>query len=387
MAENKKLKIVYCNPSLHIAGGIERILTVKANYFVEKFGYEIHIVITDGKDSMPFFDLHSSIQVHQLNINYDEWIPLYRRFFAFFRKRLMHRRRLGRLLKQIKPDITILLVRREVSFIHTIKDGSIKIAENHIDKNRYLSSLNSSISKYLPEILIKYLKRRCVRQLGTLDRFILLTNEDKLAWNELKNIVVVPNPLTFVPEGISSCTSKQVIAVGRYEHQKGFDILLSAWQKVTAVHSDWMLKIFGDGPLRKELEQQVVQKGIVTNCFLEYPIKDISQKYLESSIFVLSSRYEGFGLVIVEAMACGLPVVSFACPCGPRDIIKDGEDGLLVENGNIERLSQQISFLIENEEYRKQMGHCALKNVQRYQMKNIAILWDNLFKELMYNKL
>lgn len=383
MTQDKPLKIVYCNPSLHIAGGIERVLSVKANYFAEVLGYEIHIVITDGKGKKPFFDLHSSIQVHQLDINYDEFVPLYRRFFNFFRKRRLHRKRLEQCLHRIQPDITILLVRREVNFVHRLTDNSLKIAENHIDKNRYLTSINPLLAQYVPKFLLKRWQKQFVEKLKHLDRFVILTQEDKLLWTELNNVSVIPNPLTFLPQKFSSCTSPQVIAVGRYDRQKGFDLLIAAWQKVVAIHPAWTLRIYGDGPLRGELQKQAVAAGVKDTCLFEYPVKNIGDKYAESSLFVLSSRFEGFGLVIIEAMACGLPVVSFACPCGPQDIIQNGEDGILVEKENVDALAQNIIYLIENEEERKLMGAHALQNVQRYRMNNIAVLWQNLFKELL----
>lgn len=383
MTQDRHLKIVYCNPSLHVAGGIERVLSVKANYFAEVLGYEIHIIITDGRNKKPFFDLHPSIQVHQLDINYDEYVPFYARFFDFFRKRYLHRKRLNRYLCQIQPDITILLVRREVNFIHRMTDNSLKIAENHIDKNRYLTSINPLLAKYVPKFLLKKWQNQFIKKLKCLNRFVILTQEDKQLWTELDNISVIPNPLTFAPQKHSSCASKQVIAVGRYDRQKGFDLLIAAWGKVVSIHPAWTLRIYGDGPLRDELQKQAAATGVQNSCSFEYPVKNIGDKYAESSLFVLSSRFEGFGLVIIEAMACGLPVVSFACPCGPQDIIKNGEDGILVEKENINALAQNINYLIENEEKRKQMGADALKNVQRYRIDNIAVLWENLFEELL----
>ena len=125
--------------------------------------------------------------------------------------------------------------------------------------------------------------------------------------------------------------------------------------------------------------------NLQTTCILEPSVANITDKYMESSIFVLSSRYEGFGMVIIEAMACGVPPVAFTCPCGPKDIIHDYQDGFLVENGNIEQLAEKICYLIEHEEERRQMGKLAKENVQRFKIEYIGRQWENLFQELINN--
>jgi glycosyltransferase involved in cell wall biosynthesis len=147
-------------------------------------------------------------------------------------------------------------------------------------------------------------------------------------------------------------------------------------------HPDWILRIYGDG-MREQLQQQIDSLGITASCILEPTVSNIVDKYCESSIFALSSRFEGFGMVIIEAMACGVPPVSFTCPCGPRDIISDGKDGLLVEDGNIEQLAEKISYLIENEDIRKKMGQQARMDVQRFRIENIAEQWKQLFESLI----
>ncbi len=134
------------------------------------------------------------------------------------------------------------------------------------------------------------------------------------------------------------------------------------------------------------MEQQRRDLQIESSCLLEHTVENIIDKYLESSIFVLSSRFEGFGMVITEAMACGVPPVSFDCPCGPKDIIKDGEDGLLVKNGDIEQLADKICFLIANEEIRKEMGKKARINVERFKIEHIAQQWKELFDSLLETK-
>lgn len=347
------------------------------------YGYEIHIVITDNGDKKPYFDLHPSIRIHNLDINYDEALPLYKRFFCYAYKRAIHKKRLDRCLNQLKPDITILMLRRELSFINNITDGSLKIAENHFEKHSYLNNANYGLLRYIPRSIWERWQKLQIQYLKKMKRFVVLTYEDETQWSELDNIEVIPNPLTFISDSTSSYSNNQVIAVGRFVHQKGFDLLISAWKIVARKHADWSLKIYGDGPLRGILQQQIADEGLLDSCKLELPSNNISDKYAESSIFVLSSRYEGFGLVIVEAMSCGLPVVSFDCPCGPKDIITNYEDGILVKTGEIDSLAQQLLYLIEHDEERERMGKKALVNVQRYKIENIAVLWKNLFNVLM----
>lgn len=379
---NKKLKIVYCNPALNVSGGGERVLTVKANYFAERLGYEIHIVTTDGGQNPPFFTLHPSVKIHQLDINYDDYYSPCRRIWEFFRKRYLHKKRLNKCLNQIKPDITVIMTRREVGFIASMTDGSVKIAENHIDKNRYMNVMNPHLSKFLPMWLKRKYQENIITSLSKLDKFILLTHEDEKAWTELHNLAVIPNPITVTPDGVSSCENKRVIAVGRYEYQKGFDLLLNAWKEVSDTYKDWTLHIYGEGILREKLQNQLTSLGLENSCFLEHHTLRIGECFKNSSLFVLSSRFEGFGLVVVEAMAHGLPVVSFACPCGPTEIISDRVDGFLVEPGNIKELADKIAYLIENEKKRKAMGHQASVNVHRYDIERIVPQWVQLFEKL-----
>lgn len=381
---NKKIKIAYCTPSLYYPGGMERVLTLKANYFAEHWGYEIHIIITDGGEKEPYYKLHPSITVHQLHIDYDELysLPLLKRIYGYWSKQKLFRKRLNKCLLEIEPDITASLLRRDINFINKMKDKSIKIGEIHLNKSNYRDFSNNHLPSCIQRIVQQYWMRQFVRQARKLKRFVVLSHEDAAEWTELNNVTVIYNPLPFLPQRQSDNSNKQVIAVGRYDPQKGFDRLIPAWSIVNKKHPDWTLRIYGDG-MRKQLQEQIDELGISSTCILEHSIPNIVDKYCESSIFVLSSRYEGFGMVIIEAMACGVPPVSFTCPCGPRDTISDGVTGLLVENGHIEGLAEKICYLIENEDVRKEMGQKARMDIERFRIEPIAEQWKTLFESLI----
>ena len=378
-----KLKLVYITPALYMAGGVERVLTLKANYFAEHFGYDITIILTEGKDKPLFYPLSNKIKVINLNIGFEElWTCSFiKKIFVYLKKQRQFKKTLTKELMCIRPNITISLLRREINFINDIKDGSRKIGELHVNRANY-RNFEANDSNFIKTLFAKFWMHSLVAKLKKLNRFVVLTEEDKDAWPELKNISFIPDPLSFLPTKYSELMERRVIAVGRYVYQKGFDMLLQAWSKIEKLYPDWQLVIFGDGD-RTPYEKQMKTFGVdAKRCHLNGPTPNIQQEYVNSSIFVFSSRFEGFGMVLVEAMACGLPVVSFDCPCGPKDIVRDGEDGLLVENGNIDLLASSLSRLMNDETLRQSMSKAGLKNVQRFNIEQIAEQWRLLFESL-----
>ena len=382
--QNRPLKIVYCTPALYMAGGVERVLTLKANYFAEHFGYDITIILTEGKDKPLFYPLSKRIKIVNLDVNFEElWTCSFvKKVSVYLSKQRIFKKRLTAELMRIRPDITVSLLRREINFINDIKDGSKKIGELHVNRANY-RNFEEGDANFLKNLFAKFWMRSLVSHLKQLDKFIVLTEEDKASWTELSNVEVIPDPLAFDITEVSPLKAKRVIAVGRYVYQKGFDLLLQAWAKIEKQFPDWELAIYGMGD-RSPYENLAKQLGVDMNrCHLNGSTQNIKKEYLESSLFVFSSRFEGFGMVLIEAMACGLPVVSFDCPCGPKDIVSHDGDGLLVPSGDIDKLANAMSQLMDSYELRHQMAKNAICNVRRFQIDEIADRWQFLFEDVL----
>ena len=380
---SKRYKIVYCTPSLYMAGGVERVLTLKANYFADIYGYDVTIITTDGNDRPNFFPLSKSVKILNLDINFEEmWHRSFlNRLCLYIPKEKRFKKRLAEELYRIRPDITISLLRREINFLTDIHDGSKKIGEIHINRAHY-RNFTPNRSNPFKAIFASYWKHGLVEKLKRLDRFVVLTEYDRQAWQEIPRVDVIPNPLPFYPDQVPAVRRQQIIAVGRYFDEKGYDMLLKAWAIVERACDDWELDIYGDG--NKPYYEKIAASLNLDKkrCRLNDSISDVQKEYLNSSLFVCTSRFEGFGMGIVEAMACGLPVVAFDCLWGPRSIITDGEDGLLVENGNIEKMAETILSLINHQEKISEMGMNARRNVQRFNIDAVANKWKRLFDSL-----
>ena len=383
--QDRPLKIVYCTPALYMAGGVERVLTLKANYFADHYGYDITIVLTEGKKKPLFYPLSDKIKVVNLDIDFEElWTCSFlKKVIVYLQKQRIFRKRLTAELMRLRPDITISLLRREINFLSSIKDGSKKIGELHVNRANY-RNFEAGEANAIKNLFAKLWMRNLVSHLKRLDRFVVLTEEDKASWTELNNVIVIPDPLAFTVDEVSPLANKRVMAVGRYVYQKGFDLLLQAWAKIENQHPDWELVVYGMGD-RDEYDQIIDDLHIDrSRCHLYGSTPDIKKEYMNSSLFVFSSRFEGFGMVLIEAMACGLPVVSFDCPCGPKDIVRHEEDGLLVPSGDIDSLAGAMRTLMSDDDLRKDMASKAIINVRRFQLDEIAQRWKTLFNSLGY---
>jgi glycosyltransferase involved in cell wall biosynthesis len=232
------------------------------------------------------------------------------------------------------------------------------------------------------------LVREIGRHYSKLDAVVVLTHDDRHDYARVlagapTRVVRITNGLTRMKGEPAREREKVVLAAGRITWQKGFDMLVDAFVPVAERHPDWKLRIYGEGVRFARLRKRVIRQGVYNNVFLMGTTRRLGELMARASVFALSSRYEGFGMVIVEAMSKGLPVVSFDCPRGPAEIIDDGRDGILVPNGNVEALTRALLELIEDDERRARYGAAALEKASTFDIGAIGMQWESLFDELV----
>jgi glycosyltransferase involved in cell wall biosynthesis len=380
---DSKYKIVYCTPALYSAGGVERIVSVKASYFADVLGYDVTVIVTEGKGRESFFPLSDKVKVINFELGFEElWrASFFRKILLYLQKQRQFKKLLTSELMRIRPDFTISMLRREINFLTDIHDGSKKIGELHVNRANY-RNFEQNDSNILKRMFAKYWMDSLVKKLMKLDRLVVLTEKSKASWPELSNVEVIPDPLPFQVDAKSDLHAKRIITIGRYAYQKGYDMLLRAWAEIEKKYPDWQLAIYGMGD-QDSLRNQMRELGIdADRCLLNGPVNDVIKEYQNSSVFVLPSRFEGFGLVVIEAMSCGVPVVAFNCPMGPDEIISDGEDGFLVPVGDIRALAEKLQTLMQNQELRMKFSETAYRNSGRYRIDKISNQWIQLFTQL-----
>ena len=378
------MKIAYLISSLGNSAGMERVLCTKANYLADRTNHQVFIIAIKPLPKDLFFEYSSGLVIESLNHDIKQKglfasILSRTRLHGSFKKALSER------LYLIKPDITISMFGKEFPILNKLDDGSIKIAEFHYTKN-YLIHLIKNIPnlsyrnlRLLYATYFQYRQRVLAQKYA---RIILLTDRDRQLWGNKKNLVVIPNPVSFRSEMKADLDSKQIIAVGRFIAQKGFDLLIEAFSLIASKYPDWHVLIVGEGQDENYLKNEIHRNSLEDKILLIKPRKDIQNLILSSSIFALPSRYEGFGLVLTEAMELGVPSVAFDCECGPSEILTHGEDGFVVENGNVKLFAHYLATLMKDKELRIKMGKACKRNVIRFYGEPIMKKWLDLFTEL-----
>lgn len=376
------MKLIYLIAGTYRPAGMEKVLAMKACSLVS-LGHEVVIVTTDQEGREPAFELDPRIRCIDLAVGYERnnGASFLNKAIHFPLRQRKHRKALERLLKQEKADIVISMFCNDASFLPSIKDGSKKVLEIHFSRFKRLQYGR----KGLFGLADRYLSGRDRKAAARFDRFVVLTEEDRALWGDIPGIRVIPNARPFRLDPPASLESRTVIAVGRYSHQKGLERLIEAWEMIPGDlrQEGWKLRLVGDGELREELRAQIAQAGLEGSVMLGKAEKDMEEVYRNASILALSSRYEGLPMVLIESQSAGVPAVSFACKCGPRDVIHDGVDGILVEEGDVPALAGALERLMRDEGLRKKMGAAAYAASDRYAPEGIMAKWIELFEDVL----
>ncbi|MCR5644465.1 MAG: glycosyltransferase family 4 protein [Prevotella sp.] len=377
------MKVFYVYTALLTKGGADRVLTEKANWLAEH-GYEVGIITDTQMGRPPVFPLSTMVKLINLDIDFSKEYGhnLLMRTYLYYQLMSEYKRKMKAVLDAEKPDIVITTMGRDLDFLTDIyKDGAI-IGEAHTTKH-FIRNFHLLEQRGFPYKQIAwYWRRKMDRNAQKLKGIVLLTKEDAESWQGTTRTYVIPNALPFEPNEASNLQNKQAIAVGRYNNAKGYEYLVEAWQIVHRKHPDWTIHIYGSGEMKEQVKSLIEGNNLQNTMLMHEPTDNIREKYLESSICVVSSRYEGFSMVILESMVCGVPVVSFDCPHGPRNIIHNGEDGILVEYLNTQAMADSICELIEHPGQRIELGKKAQNNIQRFSKDRVMKLWTEFFSEL-----
>jgi len=373
------MKVLYIFRALAVYGGIERVLVDKMNYLSAQYGYDVFLITTDqGGHPVPYH-LEESIKWEDMGILFYQQYQYsgVRRLIKLMQLMRLFERKLSERLHTIRPDIIVATTANYIDLccITKVKGEIPLVVESHSICQQVIGR------KTLQGLFHHIMYRFCLRKAYVI---VALTDNDASDWRRyFPHVTAIQDIVNINKDNVSSLKNKRVIFVGRFDYQKRPMEMIRIWQKVFSEHSDWQLDIYGDGEQRHDL--LAIANALNMNIHVYPPTSNIFECYRESSILVSTSLFEPFGLVIPEAMSCGLPIVAYDCPYGPAAIISDGVDGFLIRNRDAKAFSEKICLLMEDRDMRVKMGQAAITSSQRYQPDMIMQKWKSLF-EVVLNK-
>ena len=382
------MNIVYCIPQLYNAGGMERVLTQKVNFLAAQPGMHITVVTTElpphGRPAV-FFPLHADVRLVELGLDFDAdfRLPLLRKYINHNLKQRLYRKKLRQLLLDSHADVCISLCGKEVDWLWRLDVPCRKMAEVHFAMEQREQLLMQYHKGLFWRMLGRIRTRRLQRAVSRLECLVVLTKADESHWNKagVTNTLCIPNPSPLQPSGCGTHALRQVLAVGRLHPQKGFDLLLRAWAKVAPEHTGWTLRIVGEGDERHSLEALAEQLSVAASVSMPGLSSDIRTDYLNSAVFVLSSRYEGLPLALIEAMSCGCCCIAFNCPQGPAELIDNCTNGFLVPCEDVDSLAAAIDRCIVRDDERGRVGGEAYRYaVTHFALEPVMQMWMKLLK-------
>lgn len=377
------MRLLYIVRSLHPVGGVERTLSDKANWMVAQGHQVLFATYNQGNDGIRF-PLDKRVQLRDLECSTFSMYkyPLYSRMFYYRKLQITFRKRMKTILNDFMPDIVVVAIPNAEDFLWDLIKVTKRtkvIIESHVAFEYFL--MGKSLTDRLLYVFFPPLK--AVRNA---DMLIALTEHDASCWRHqnVKNVQVVPNPVTYYADGINNMRKERgrIIAVGRLASQKRIDRLIEAFSLISDRYPGWYIDIYGEGELREDIDYLIKEKGLKGRVNIMNFVHDIYPEYRRSQFLVLSSDFEGFGLVIIEAMACGIPIVSTDCPFGPSDIIDDGKTGLLAKM-DFQDLADKMEWMISHEEKRHMMGENAYKKAAEYRKEVVMPRWEEVYMSLM----
>ena len=355
--------IVYFN-SMSAAGGTERVIASHIDYLSETC--RVTLVTKDHRRS--FYKLPNSVEHKSIYIDFDmnmncRWRRIAKITTSLFKTAISLRRQ----LTGIQPDVLYVASPLNLmeSFLAGMKGTRIIVTEH---------SAFSSYNWVYKNIIYRLYPRVALLTVPT------KTDSEGYSARGIRNSYV-PNPLPFYPEAVSDLSSKWALCIGRLTADKRHDLLLDIWQLSQIYAQGWKLMIIGEGECESELREKIVTLGLNGHVFIEKPVATIQEKYAASSIFLLTSRAEGFGLVLIEAMAFGIPCISFDCPSGPRDIINNGLTGYLIKEGDVFGYVDVLRRLATNHKHRTLLGCNARYSVLKFRREAVGAEFKKLFNQ------
>lgn len=366
--------IVYYTDQVYLHGGIEKVLAQKMNYLSEMATNRIYLITLEQRENPFCYPISDKVIHIDLGINYERNISYLSG--SNLSKLPRHIFRLRKQLDIIRPDFLVVCnYGFDFYFIPFVTKGIVTIKEFHSSRYNYLTTFrkNSGINKVI-YILNNIVEKRY-------DKIVVLNKHEKQFYNS-KNIVVIPNPAPRLERHDVIERKNIIIAAGRMAEVKQFDHLIQAWGLLAKSHLDWEVHIYGGGDenMSRRLKRMIEDLGLNT-IHLKGETSSLSSKMQEASIYVLTSLTECFPMVLLEALSYGLPVVSYDCPYGPRNILSDGEDGLLVAVNNIDALAEAMVLLMNDKVKRDDMSYFGKLNVQRFNENRVMMKWLTLFNK------
>ena len=369
--------ILYVTDAFAFWGGMERVLADKINVLTGQYGWDVTLLTINQGTHPLTYQLLPDVRHIDLGVRMHQQYQYNRIRKIFKRKELKYllKKRLQSTLEIIRPDVIVCVKLDFVSVLLEVKGETPLVVESHtLCKSEQMDDIGLLRRMYVWSL------KRSIRKV---DAVVALTEGDAADWRMInKRVYSIPNMVHLNESGsYTSCEQKAVIYVGRFSRQKDIDSLLRIWEYVYHKNPDWRLDIYGEGELKEHYVEKI--RSLSTNIYVYEPTADIMDRYRDYSILLLTSFYEPFGLVLPEAMSCGLLVVAFDCPYGPADIITDGVDGFLIKSRDIQAFADRVCQLIKDKELRRRMGQNGIVSSQRFRADIIMPRWINLFEKLL----